>query len=257
MRRSCAPPPWGAVRENDVVPSLTAEELSAAVDPSAVLRRVIRHDRGFFGLPLQVPHRKTYLVAADTLLRLSTPEEPASWLCQLGIDPGRQLTGTVILLVRPELRDEPREKLLLECWRLLFHAQVHRFLEECRARGDLSLKGRPGRGLTGTGGATRGCGLPRTGSEVEAVAGAGGFRRKGVRRVIPRIRVGQFAASDVRGAEVLMGNRERGPAGGADERGHGAPCRRPLPLSGASQGPPVWLTPMNVEGVLARARRRS
>ncbi len=128
------------------VPSLTAEELSAAVaavDPSvvlvpaAVLRRVIRHDRGFLGLPLQVPHRKTYLVAADTLLRLSTPEE-------LGIDPARQLTGTVILIVRPEpgeLRDEPREKLLLECWRLLFHAQVHRVLEERWARGDLTLKG--------------------------------------------------------------------------------------------------------------------
>ncbi len=126
-------------------PALTAEELAAilaAVEPSVVLvpapvlRRVVRHDRGFLGLPLQVPHRKTYLIAADTLLRLSTPEE-------LGIDPARQLTGNLTLLVRPEdfvLQNEPRGAILLEYWRLLFHAQVHRVLEERWARGDLTLK---------------------------------------------------------------------------------------------------------------------
>src|SRR5439155_12381008 len=91
---------------------------SVVLAPGQILRRVIRHDRGYLGLPFKVPHKKAYLVSGDALLRLSTPKE-------LGIE-GRSVPKQAILLVRPtpeHLAAEPREKVLLEYWRLLFHAR--------------------------------------------------------------------------------------------------------------------------------------
>lgn len=126
-------------------PELTASELasllierepSALLVPGPILRRVIRHDCGFMGLPLQVPHKKTYLIAGDVLLRAATAKE-------LGVE-GGALPAHVLLLVRPSdehLRDTPREQVLLEYWRLLFHGRVHAVLEERWAKGDLTIRG--------------------------------------------------------------------------------------------------------------------
>lgn len=126
-------------------PSLTAAELQALLEekdpsvilaPGQILRRVIRHDRGSLGLQLQVPHKKSYLLDGEALLRLTTPEE-------LGVG-ARVLAKTVILLARPsddKLAETPREKVLLEYWRLLFHARVHAVLEERWAKGELTIRG--------------------------------------------------------------------------------------------------------------------
>ena len=122
---------------------LTSSELAAllqAVDPSVVLapapllRRVIRHDRGFVAIALQVPHNKTYLVKRDVLIGLAAKNE-----LEIG---GRELPPTVTLLVRPHedhLEETPRDSVLLEYWRLLFHARVHAALEERWEKGELTL----------------------------------------------------------------------------------------------------------------------
>src|SRR5262245_1357343 len=85
------------------LPSLGTEELQrllSAVDSAALLvplrllRRVIKQDRGIPGMGLQVPHRKTYVVARDTLLAIAESDE-------LGAA-GTQLPPTVVLLGCPE-----------------------------------------------------------------------------------------------------------------------------------------------------------
>src|SRR5947209_8611243 len=106
------------------------EAIVARTDPSAllvpprILRRVIKQDRGLGGLGLQVPHRKTYVLGREALLRYATPDE-------LGLGLDRTLPDTVILIPRPEearLRRRPRGVILHRFWRLLFHARVHQAL---------------------------------------------------------------------------------------------------------------------------------
>jgi hypothetical protein len=115
---------------------LVAADPSVVLAPAAVLRRVIRHDRGFLGLPLKVPHHKTYVVASRTLLQVATREE-------LGLDLVRGLPERVTLLVAPSaehLEDTASEAVLLEYWRLLFHARIHVALEDRWAKGELTLQ---------------------------------------------------------------------------------------------------------------------
>src|SRR6476646_7010556 len=101
---------------------LRAADPAALLVPPRLLRRVIKHDRKLTGLGLQVPHRKSYVIGRDALLALAGRDE-------LGLDPGRELPPTVLLLARPEpeeLAARPRGQLLVKYWRLLFHAAVHR-----------------------------------------------------------------------------------------------------------------------------------
>src|SRR5579884_525102 len=112
---------------SDVLTVAELQRLVAQVEPAAllvpprILRRVIKRDRGLAGPGLQVPHRKSYVVARDRLLCFATAEE-------LGLEPGRQLPPTLVLLPQPDrqaptIRD--RARTLLRYWRLLFHARVH------------------------------------------------------------------------------------------------------------------------------------
>ncbi len=99
----------------------------AAVDPAAllvpprILRRIIKRDRGLGGIGLQVPHRKSYVVSRERLLRFADRDE-------LGLAADAELPATLILLVRPDpdrLTEFPRGQTLTHYWRLLFHCRVH------------------------------------------------------------------------------------------------------------------------------------
>jgi hypothetical protein len=96
-------------------------EPAALLVPPRLLRRVIKRDRSVSGLGLQVPHRFGYVIAGSDLLKIAGRDE-------LGLSPTQELPGTVILLVRPDpdlLATTPREAILTEYWRSLFHARIH------------------------------------------------------------------------------------------------------------------------------------
>src|SRR5437764_14758477 len=111
-------------------PVLAPDELSqilADTDPAVLLvpprllRRIIKHDRKLTHLGLQVPHRKSYVIARSALLELATRAE-------LDVSEARELPETLILLCKPSaegLAKAPRGPTLLKYWRLLFHARVH------------------------------------------------------------------------------------------------------------------------------------
>ena len=98
-----------------------------------ILRRVIREDRDLTGVLFQVPHRKSYVIAAERLADLVAPDE-------LGLSAPAALPPVAILLVRPDddrLQTADPARLLLKYWRLLFHARVHLALDEQFAAGRL------------------------------------------------------------------------------------------------------------------------
>ncbi len=103
-----------------------------AADPAAVLvsprvlERLIQGQNQLSNLFGQVPHRKCYVVDRTTLYRYVDQDE-------LDLEPDRLLPSTVILLARPSpntLNTEEREAMLLLYWRRLFHADVHRALQQ-------------------------------------------------------------------------------------------------------------------------------
>jgi hypothetical protein len=122
-------------------PTLTLADLEAILartDPAVllvpprILRRVIKQHRQLGGLGLQVPHRKSYVLPAEALLRSASRGE-------LGLTEACPIANTVILLPHPVtsvLADPPET--LLAYWRLLFHARVHLTLSQLRAQGKLT-----------------------------------------------------------------------------------------------------------------------
>jgi hypothetical protein len=122
---------------------LTPAELDRAVqaaDPAAllvrsrILRRVIKQDRQLTGFGLRVPHHKSYSIGREPLLEIVERAE-------LGLAEDAALPEKVVLLDRPDARDlavTPAEDILINCWRLLFHARVHVALEDLAASGRLS-----------------------------------------------------------------------------------------------------------------------
>src|SRR5438045_4417178 len=88
----------------NTVPGLTPtdlEQILSRVDPSTllvpprILRRVIKKDQGLTGLGLQVPHRKSYVIGRDALLRIADRSE-------LRLAPDRVRPDTLLLLPRPD-----------------------------------------------------------------------------------------------------------------------------------------------------------
>jgi hypothetical protein len=113
---------------------LKQAEPAVLLVPPRILRRVIKNDRELIGLGFQVPHRKSYVVSREALLRIAGPDE-------LGIAPGSDLPATLILLPVPyqaTLESRPPAQTLLKYWRLLFHARVHLALVRRRAEGALT-----------------------------------------------------------------------------------------------------------------------
>jgi hypothetical protein len=119
------------------------EQLLRDADPAAllvkprILRRIIKHDRGLTGLGLQVPHRKSYVIDRDSLLRIVDKTE-------LDYPARKKLPPTVLLIARPDpdrLAALPRGEALVKYWRMLFHGRVHMALESRRARRRLTEAG--------------------------------------------------------------------------------------------------------------------
>jgi hypothetical protein len=122
---------------------MTFAELQRAVwaaDPQVflvhprILRRVIKHDRQLTGFGLRVPHRKSYRIAREPLLEIIDRAD-------LGVDEELSLPENIILLTRPgpqDFFDWPADRLLIRCWRLMFHVRVHLALEAKAAAGELT-----------------------------------------------------------------------------------------------------------------------
>jgi len=112
-------------------------EPAALLVPSRILRRVIKRDRGLVGLGLQVPHRKSYVIARERLLRFTSPNEVG-----LELD---ELPPTLVLLPRPDWQpreERQRARTLLRYWRLVFHARIHLALQQAHERSSGGLRSR-------------------------------------------------------------------------------------------------------------------
>lgn len=99
-----------------------------------VLKRVITQDLGLTGLGLNLPHRKSWILASPRAQQLVEPDE-------LGLGSYDTLPAHVLLLARPE--DEELDRLTvgemcLRYWRLLFHIRVHRALDAVIESGGLT-----------------------------------------------------------------------------------------------------------------------
>lgn len=116
------------------------ERILTGIDPSVllvalcILRRVIKQDRALEGFGLQVPHHKSYVIFSGALLRIADRGE-------LRLARGRYVPETLILLPLPDEHQlhEPatRGQVLREYWRLLFHARVHKALQDRIRAGQL------------------------------------------------------------------------------------------------------------------------
>jgi hypothetical protein len=108
-------------------------EPAALLVPPRILRRVIKQHCGLGGLGLRVPHRKSYILPREDLLRIASPGE-------LALGPEHVLRDTVLLFPTPaptRLRTSPAGRVLLRYWRLLFHAHVHLAMGRLREAGRL------------------------------------------------------------------------------------------------------------------------
>src|SRR5260370_39912343 len=75
--------------------ALRAADPAALLAPPRILRRMIKQDREIGGIGLRVPHRKSYLIAAESLLKIVDRDE-------LGLAGDHQLPAQVIVLARPD-----------------------------------------------------------------------------------------------------------------------------------------------------------
>ncbi len=118
--------PSTALTLADLERILTGVDPSVLLVPSRILRRVIKKDRGLEGIGLQVPHRKSYVIPSADLLNIADRAE-------LRMTPDRYLPETLILLLAPyeqDLKARPPEEVLRDYWRLLFHARIHKALQD-------------------------------------------------------------------------------------------------------------------------------
>ncbi|HET6883764.1 MAG TPA: hypothetical protein VFI31_26665 [Pirellulales bacterium] len=114
--------------------AIASVDRRALLAPPRILRRVIKQDRQIATLGLRVPHRKSYLIDADQLLKIVDRDE-------LGLTYDVELSGRLILLARPDaeyLSSLTTGEALIKYWRLLFHARVHRELDRKIADGELN-----------------------------------------------------------------------------------------------------------------------
>lgn len=100
-----------------------------------IVRRLVLQDRELTGLGWHVPHRKSYNVSREQLLKFVAPDE-------LGVTQVQLIPEQVILIARPD-RDELPEltaaALQTYLWRMLFHARVHQELDRLMTAGKLNV----------------------------------------------------------------------------------------------------------------------
>lgn len=96
---------------------------AALLVPKRLLRRVIKYDRELSGFGLQVPHRKTYVIARGRLLQAVEEDQLGEPLPS---------ADTLLLIALPDadkLLRMSRSEALIKYWRLLFHARIHQAIE--------------------------------------------------------------------------------------------------------------------------------
>jgi len=113
--------------------ALTAAEPRAFVVLPRVLRRVVKAECELPALTAQIPHRKSWIIDHNPLLRNVELDE-------LGLEPHDQPPARAILIARPD--DRHLESISLEhfkrlIWRLLFHARIDLEYSELQRSGKL------------------------------------------------------------------------------------------------------------------------
>lgn len=106
----------------DLERSIAAIDRAIVFVSPRVLRRIIRRDLELDLFGWRVSHRKSHVIPAREARRIADPDE-------LGLSGTRadELPKTLILLARPDpdtLTSTTVQELLVEYWRLVFHAQV-------------------------------------------------------------------------------------------------------------------------------------
>jgi hypothetical protein len=122
------------MRLSELQQALKAADPAAVLVAPRVLDRVIQRVGRLNNLFGEVPHRQSLVVSRPVLYRHVDPDE-------LDLEPDRLLPETVLLLARPArnvLDNQDRESVLLEYWRHLFHAAVHRRLGKLMQEGRLT-----------------------------------------------------------------------------------------------------------------------
>lgn len=116
-----------------------ARRALASIDPTAylvlprVLRRVMKQEWELPTLAVHVPHRKSWIIARNNLIKHVDWDE-------LGLEPNSELPEKAILLARPDdkhLESMSLAELKLAVWRLLYHARIHRELDKLVEAGRL------------------------------------------------------------------------------------------------------------------------
>ena len=123
----------GRIDLRELERAVHAADPSAILVPPRILRRVIKQHASLPGFGLRVPHRKSYVISRDQLLSIVDADE-------LDLPAGAELAASVILLSRPaaeRLVFHSAADNLTACWRLLFHARIHRALDGQIAAGRL------------------------------------------------------------------------------------------------------------------------
>jgi hypothetical protein len=120
------------IAELEVV--LQSADPAALLVPNRILRRVIKRDRKPAVFGLQVPHRKSHVIARDRLLRFVDRDE-------IGLPADADLPPVLFLIGRPDpdrLARLPRSQSLIRYWQLLFHCRVHAAFNQLVADGKLT-----------------------------------------------------------------------------------------------------------------------
>ncbi len=127
--------PTRPMTSTELESSLRAVEPAVRLALPRLLRRVIRVDNALPGFGFRVPHGKSYVLAADRLLKIADRSE-------LGLAATDVLPAEVILLEKPQteiMEETPGDEMRLRYWELLFHARVHAAYHRLAEQGRFSL----------------------------------------------------------------------------------------------------------------------
>lgn len=114
--------------------ALTEVEPRAFLVLSRVLRRVVKAECELPALTVQIPHRKSWIIDRNPLIRNVELDE-------LGLEPHDQPPARSILIARPDdrnLESISLEQFKRQIWRLLFHARIDFEYSELQRSGRLN-----------------------------------------------------------------------------------------------------------------------
>lgn len=125
--------PVAAMLEQAIRALRETEPAAFLVQPR-VLRRVIKQEWDLPALTVQVPHRKSWIVSRNTVIRHVDWDE-------LGLEANSELPNRAILIACPDdkhLESMSLSQLKLRVWRLLFHSKIHDAFDQLQSNGTLT-----------------------------------------------------------------------------------------------------------------------